>query len=662
MITASLRRVSVFKRIALLAGLGLVAVLLVSAFGFHARSVWLSANVRIMQLEELQRSIISLKLDMERGRLQLATFTHTPMEHHGERLKVLMADIVTQIDFLQPLATDSAMAMRLSDMQAIARKAVSQIEAAKKSQIALGATRNVGTRNDVHVAEAELEVAVRTELGNSNPIILYRIQGAVQSMIRFTERLMGERNTAIEAELGVETARIGRFLQMQQLSLSVTADLEKKLDAHSRAVSSWIASAAAFDADILSIDKAFTLLSEPVAMVVEQVNLLVASTRADASTQQAFDDAVAGAGALLVLIACGLMALLIARSVTYPLYEITSAMEKISLGQTEIELHGQDAPDEIGSLSRAAAIFRNEMVAGQLQSERTVKQAAERSARAAQVETSVGQFDHSIAEVLGVMNVTSARLTESSNSLDHASGVVAERTRVAQDATDAMTDRINMVAAATDELSTSIAAIASDTGRAAAAADGAISQVDQTEKRMQELLATSSQIGDVVILIRQIASQTNLLALNATIEAARAGESGRGFAIVASEVKTLAAQTQSATEEISRKIDAIQSGATNMSRSIQDMSRVVLQMREIAVDMASSIRQQDATVVEIASTMVMLAGDASVSASSVRETTEAAHAADGVAREVRETAASMREVASRLSGDVGTFIADVRAA
>src|SRR6202008_1521897 len=107
-------------------------------------------------------------------------------------------------------------------------------------------------------------------------------------------------------------------------------------------------------------------------------------------------------------------------------------------------------------------------------------------------------------------------------------------------------------------------------------------QATTTSSDMKLLADASSKIGEVVQLINDIAAQTNLLALNATIEAARAGEAGKGFAVVANEVKSLASQPGRPTEEISRKISAIQGATGSAVTAIQQISTTIKQVNENA--------------------------------------------------------------------------------
>jgi len=662
MIGQWLRRLSISARIGMLAGLALAAVACVAGFVLHARTTWLKAQAGITRIEQLRIGVLDLKLEQARSQGRFLEFVHTPMEHLLDRLKSGLAQGVADAEALQARAPDGQIASNLAELRRLTGEALAQVDVTRSTQIALGATQNTGMRGRMTETATRLESSVRSELDASSAPMLVRVSTAIQAAMRKKEILLATRDTAAEAALDLDHARIMRLIEARQLPAEVTARIGSELTAHVEAVNAWLAMARRLDAETLRIENIFTLMHEPLAALTEAADGTVAQLREDANATQARDDVAALLGALAALLACAILAILTIRSISQPLHALRSAMEKIAEGDASINLTGQSARDEIGAMTRATAIFRDQMLARQRASETAAEQAEARSLRAAAISLSVSDFDHAMDEVLSALAQAGDNLGTSSGQLDEASRVVARRTQIAQDATETMTNRISTVAAATDELTSSIASITEGTSRAALAADVAIRQVDQTDLRMAELLATSAQIGDVVVLIRQIASQTNLLALNATIEAARAGEAGRGFAIVASEVKTLAAQTQTATEEISRKIEAIQSGATNMSQSIHDMALVVQDMRGIAVEVAAAIRQQDATVAEIATTMAMLADDASLNLSSVCDTAQAATAADAVAREVGGTAASMRRMATRLSGDVGTFIDRVRAA
>src|SRR5205814_6572324 len=117
----------------------------------------------------------------------------------------------------------------------------------------------------------------------------------------------------------------------------------------------------------------------------------------------------------------------------------------------------------------------------------------------------------------------------------------------------------------------------------------AVRQAQKTDARIAELSAAASRIGDVVKLITAIAEQTNLLALNATIEAARAGEAGRGFAVVASEVKALATQTAKATDEIGTQIAAMQTATQDSVGAIKEIGGTIGRIAEIAATMAAAV-------------------------------------------------------------------------
>ncbi|MHC5917844.1 MAG: methyl-accepting chemotaxis protein, partial [Nostoc sp.] len=110
---------------------------------------------------------------------------------------------------------------------------------------------------------------------------------------------------------------------------------------------------------------------------------------------------------------------------------------------------------------------------------------------------------------------------------------------------------------------------------------------------------SSIEIGKVIKVITAIAGQTNLLALNATIEAARAGDAGRGFAVVANEVKELAKQTANATEDISQRIEAIQTDTKAAVQAITQITDIINQINDFQSTIASAIEEQTATTNEI---------------------------------------------------------------
>ncbi|MBF0451967.1 MAG: hypothetical protein HQK75_14775 [Candidatus Magnetomorum sp.] len=166
-----------------------------------------------------------------------------------------------------------------------------------------------------------------------------------------------------------------------------------------------------------------------------------------------------------------------------------------------------------------------------------------------------------------------------------------------------MSEAVNNIAGSIEEMNTSIVDISESSGRGKIVSQDASIKADKASDIIHSLGNSAKEIGDVVDLIKNIASQTNLLALNATIEAAGAGETGKGFTVVANEVKELARQTSKATEEIRNKIEGMQSNTENAIRAIGTIVEVIEEINMIMVSIATAVQQQSETTEGISSNL-----------------------------------------------------------
>jgi methyl-accepting chemotaxis protein len=186
-------------------------------------------------------------------------------------------------------------------------------------------------------------------------------------------------------------------------------------------------------------------------------------------------------------------------------------------------------------------------------------------------------------------------------------------------------------------------------------ATSAVKVADKTNATVSKLGESSVEIGNVIKVITLIAQQTNLLALNATIEAARAGEAGKGFAVVANEVKELAKQTAKATEDIGRKIEAIQTDTKGAVDAIAQIGRIISQINDIQSSIASAVEQQTATTAEISRSVNEAAlGSREIAqnvmgvAQAARSTTEGAANTKGSADELSRMAVELQRLVTQL--------------
>ena len=192
------------------------------------------------------------------------------------------------------------------------------------------------------------------------------------------------------------------------------------------------------------------------------------------------------------------------------------------------------------------------------------------------------------------------QLERAANSVAGGAEATAATLSTIRQRTDALTGRTSAAQStattfslAADKFTHSAQGIGSQVRDASKLADEASAAAREASLNVDRLRESSAAIGNVVNLIAQIARQTTLLALNSTIEAARAGTAGRGFAVVATEVKALAVQTQNATEEISKKIDALQKDAAGSVDAVHRISQAIEAIRPVFEIVNGAVAEQN---------------------------------------------------------------------
>ena len=200
---------------------------------------------------------------------------------------------------------------------------------------------------------------------------------------------------------------------------------------------------------------------------------------------------------------------------------------------------------------------------------------------------------------------------------------------------------VQAVAAGAEQLVSSIDEIGRQTASASSVSAEAVSQAQHTSDIVASLVDATSRIGEVVKLITDIAAQTNLLALNATIEAARAGDAGKGFSVVANEVKNLASQTARATDEISGQIAQVQNATHEAVSAITAISQTISRMNEISEAIAAASEEQNAVSREISSNLHTAASGVSIISENMNAIAEAAKSADDSTRRVKESSRAL---------------------
>jgi methyl-accepting chemotaxis protein len=339
---------------------------------------------------------------------------------------------------------------------------------------------------------------------------------------------------------------------------------------------------------------------------------------------------------------------------------LAALTEAVAAGDARAVLPGHDHGDEIGALARAIARFADVVRRGDEQTRVAADNLRRQGEDAAAAK--LARFGADIEKTLSELATISKQMRSASGTLSTTADEASERTAGAVAASSDASVNMRDIASAADELAMSVNEIERQVAQSNAVSGKAVSEAESTNAAVKELSEAAGRIGHVVSLITDIAEQTNLLALNATIEAARAGEAGRGFAIVASEVKALAGQTAKATEDIASQISGMQNATTRAIQAIGAIERTIRDIGEISSTIAAAVTEQGAATQEIARSVEMAARRTADTAAEVERVGESTAATRTNAATVTSVAGDLGAVAARVRDQVEAFLQTLRAA
>ncbi|RAU20575.1 chemotaxis protein [Paramagnetospirillum kuznetsovii] len=356
------------------------------------------------------------------------------------------------------------------------------------------------------------------------------------------------------------------------------------------------------------------------------------------------------------------VAAVLARGITRPINDLTSAMNRLARGDTAIHLDGLDLDSEQGEMARAVEVFRN----NRLEAERLAAAQAEaqqaKERRQQNVDRLTAEFRGEISGVLAAMETASGQMSHSAHALENTARTMTSNTAAVSAAADQASANVQTVAGAAEELAASINEISRQVATSADVSQEAVSEAERTNALVAGLSDAARSIGEVVTMIGDIAGQTNLLALNATIEAARAGEAGKGFAVVANEVKHLATQTAKATNQITEQVGAVQAATDQAVAAIQSIGHIIARINQVSSAIAAAVEEQDATTRDIARNVQEAAHGTQEVSAHVSEVTAEAADTGNTAEDVLTAVRGLSAQSEALNQAVQRFLAGVEAA
>jgi methyl-accepting chemotaxis protein len=645
-----------------IAAIGFVGVIGLAAVGLiYQQGMWAQDAVR--KVAEDARAILGLtkriSIEMLEARRDEKNFLLRKQESYVKHHAQLSGAIGRDFDELKAMVKSagySALAEQISVIHDAFESYANDFAVLAIVQTKIGLNETSGLSGSLRKAVDIVEAGV-SEINDP------KLTGRLLTMRRHEKDFMLWRDERYAGEFKKAVVAFSALLMEMDLPYDVQEKLSLNLDKYSRDFAGWVAAAQQVMRSDADLTTTFQSLEPKVVAAIAEIDRL--SGMADASERDLRDAMkmrMVSALALAALAMC-MLSFLLGRAISQPISAMTAALTRLAAGDFNIALPAESRRDEIGEMAGAARVFKDNMIETErLRAEQLADQQAQSIQRRDERLRLASGFQDAVGSIVDKVSSEATELEAAASTLTRTAEATLELSGVVSGASGEASSNIQSVAAATGEMTSSVEEIGRQVVHSRKIAQSAVEHARTTDARITALSQAAGRIGEVVQLITGIAEQTNLLALNATIEAARAGEAGRGFAIVAQEVKALAAQTAKATDEIGKQILGMQSATQESVDAIKEIGAVILQISDVSGVIAAAVEEQGAATREIARNVQMASDGAGRVGSAIADVHQGAADTGSASGQVLSSAQSLSNQASQLKLEVESFLASIRAA